>query len=206
MTLAKSLANGLPAGAVLVSRPRWRRVIAPGDHGSTFGGGPVDRGRGARDASTALRGARARRQRVPGRASYLRARPHGPGRAHAGLVTEVRGRGLMNAIEFSAPLAPALVEHGSRSRTGAERHRTAYSAVPPAARLRQRSGRPADRTCSTASCPTRPSGRGRAGRVAETAAASKGRLMTTLAGRDLLTLGDWTSAEVAPACSSAPRR
>ena len=39
LTLAKPLAGGLPMGAVLVTG-RVARAIQPGDHGTTFGGGP----------------------------------------------------------------------------------------------------------------------------------------------------------------------
>lgn len=40
VTLAKSLAAGLPMGATLVAR-QFSGVLQPGDHGSTFGGGPL---------------------------------------------------------------------------------------------------------------------------------------------------------------------
>ena len=40
MTLAKPLAGGLPMGAVLMTK-EIASAIQPGDHGSTFGGGPV---------------------------------------------------------------------------------------------------------------------------------------------------------------------
>ena len=40
LTSAKALAGGLPAGA-LVTGERLADVLGPGDHGSTFGGGPV---------------------------------------------------------------------------------------------------------------------------------------------------------------------
>ncbi|KAL8150492.1 hypothetical protein V2J09_020300 [Rumex salicifolius] len=40
MTLAKPLAGGLPIGAVLVTE-RVSQAINPGDHGSTFAGGPL---------------------------------------------------------------------------------------------------------------------------------------------------------------------
>ncbi len=40
LTSAKALAAGLPAGA-LVTGERLADALAPGDHGSTFGGGPV---------------------------------------------------------------------------------------------------------------------------------------------------------------------
>src|SRR5262249_3144842 len=40
ITLAKPLGGGLPLGCVLVRRPLVS-VLAPGDHGSTFGGNPL---------------------------------------------------------------------------------------------------------------------------------------------------------------------
>ncbi len=40
LTVAKGLAGGFPAGAVL-ARPEWLDVLAPGDLGTTFGGGPL---------------------------------------------------------------------------------------------------------------------------------------------------------------------
>ncbi len=39
-TSAKALANGLPIGACIADEP-YGSVFTPGDHGSTFGGGPV---------------------------------------------------------------------------------------------------------------------------------------------------------------------
>ena len=39
LTLAKPLANGIPAGAILVS-PKVAAMLKPGDHGTTFGGSP----------------------------------------------------------------------------------------------------------------------------------------------------------------------
>ena len=40
LTIAKPLANGLPIGAILVN-DTVARVMQPGDHGTTFGGGPL---------------------------------------------------------------------------------------------------------------------------------------------------------------------
>ena len=40
LTLAKPLAGGLPMGAILVSQ-EIAAAIEPGDHGTTFGGGPL---------------------------------------------------------------------------------------------------------------------------------------------------------------------
>ena len=49
MTVAKGLGGGLPIGACVTS-PAYADVLEPGDHGSTFAGGPVI-------ASAAQRGA-----------------------------------------------------------------------------------------------------------------------------------------------------
>lgn len=40
LTIAKPIANGLPMGAILVN-DTVARVMQPGDHGTTFGGGPL---------------------------------------------------------------------------------------------------------------------------------------------------------------------
>src|SRR5919204_3233461 len=40
MTLAKGLGGGLPIGACITS-PEFADTLQPGDHGSTFAGGPV---------------------------------------------------------------------------------------------------------------------------------------------------------------------
>ena len=40
MTLAKGLGGGLPIGAC-VTAPEYADVLQPGDHGSTFAGGPI---------------------------------------------------------------------------------------------------------------------------------------------------------------------
>jgi predicted acetylornithine/succinylornithine family transaminase len=102
MTLAKGLGGGLPIGAV-VTAPAYGDVLEPGDHGSTFAGGPVA-------ASAALAALE-----VLCHAELLaRVRSLGE-RLLAGLrdlpdVTEVRGRGLMAAFDLEAGEgAPDLV-------------------------------------------------------------------------------------------------
>jgi len=100
ITVAKALGGGLPIGA-LVTGPRLADVFAPGDHGSTFAGGPVV----AAGALAALE--------VTGDPELLaRVRELGH-RLHAGLerlphVLSVRGRGLMLACEVDVP-APEVV-------------------------------------------------------------------------------------------------
>jgi predicted acetylornithine/succinylornithine family transaminase len=99
MTVAKALGGGMPIGA-LVTGPRLADVFEPGDHGSTFAGGPVV-------AAAAL----AALDVVDDDVLLARVGELGE-RLAAGLaelpgVREVRGRGLMRAIEIDG--APGLV-------------------------------------------------------------------------------------------------
>ena len=92
LTSAKALGGGLPIGA-LISGPRLAGVLAPGDHGSTFAGGPLV-------ASAAL----AALDILEDPALLARVTDLGERLAH-GLtelphVLEVRGRGLMLAAEL----------------------------------------------------------------------------------------------------------
>ncbi|HEX4690573.1 MAG TPA: acetylornithine/succinylornithine family transaminase [Solirubrobacteraceae bacterium] len=97
MTLAKGLGGGLPIGALVIG-PRLAGVFEPGDHGSTFGGGPV--------ASAA---AHAALDVLDDPALLARVRELGE-RLALGLdelahVTAVRARGLMVAadVDVAAP-------------------------------------------------------------------------------------------------------
>jgi len=97
MTVAKGLGGGLPIGACLASE-RYADTFQPGDHGSTFAGGPVI-------AAGALAVLDVITQdgfleRVAGRGEQLAS-------GLRGLGLEVRGRGLM--LAFAADDAPALV-------------------------------------------------------------------------------------------------
>ena len=105
ITVAKALGGGLPVGAI-VTNARFADVLAPGDHGSTFAGGPLT----AVAALAAL-------ELIDDRALLERVRELG-GRLAAGLadldhVLAVRGRGLMLACELDVP-APALVRRALR--------------------------------------------------------------------------------------------
>jgi acetylornithine/N-succinyldiaminopimelate aminotransferase len=99
MTVAKALGGGLPIGA-LVTGPRLAGVFEPGDHGSTFAGGPVIAGAAlaaleATDDPELL----ARVRELGGLlAGALEPLPE---------VSAVRGRGLMLACELDVP-APAV--------------------------------------------------------------------------------------------------
>lgn len=101
LTSAKALGGGLPIGA-LVCGPRFADVLAPGDHGSTFAGGPVACAAAhavldvVEDPALLAR-VRALGERLMGELALL------PG------VCEVRGRGLMLACELAGGGAPQLV-------------------------------------------------------------------------------------------------
>ncbi|HYK83216.1 MAG TPA: acetylornithine/succinylornithine family transaminase [Gemmatimonadales bacterium] len=104
LTLAKPLAGGLPMGAVLVTEAIGT-ALKPGDHATTFGGGPLV-------ASVAL--AVVRTIAEPGFLAAVgdrgRSLEVGLARlaARGGRVVAVRGRGLMWGIELSEPAAPYI--------------------------------------------------------------------------------------------------
>ncbi|HYM58238.1 MAG TPA: acetylornithine/succinylornithine family transaminase [Solirubrobacteraceae bacterium] len=94
MTLAKGLGGGLPIGA-LVTAPRWGDVFAPGDHGSTFAGGPVVAA--AANAALDVIDDSGVLEHVDEMGALL-----AEGLRELTGVTEVRGRGLMVAAEVAA--------------------------------------------------------------------------------------------------------
>ena len=97
LTTAKALGGGLPIGA-LVTGPRLADVFQPGDHGSTFAGGPTV-------AAAAL--AALELTSDPGLLAGVleHARRLAEGLARLPHVLDVRGRGLMLAceLEVAAP-------------------------------------------------------------------------------------------------------
>jgi predicted acetylornithine/succinylornithine family transaminase len=100
LTSAKALGGGLPIGA-LVTSPSFANVLQPGDHGSTFAGGPVVCAAAlAALAETATEELLANVRELGARlADGLAQLPH---------VISVRGRGLMLACEVDVP-APEVV-------------------------------------------------------------------------------------------------
>ncbi len=101
LTTAKALGGGLPIGA-LVTGERLRHVLVPGDHGSTFAGGPVVAS--AAHAALDVLEDPALHARVAALGARL-----AQGAAGLPRVTEVRGLGLMIAFELEEVAAPALV-------------------------------------------------------------------------------------------------
>jgi acetylornithine/N-succinyldiaminopimelate aminotransferase len=101
MTAAKALGGGLPVGAV-VTTPALGDTFEPGDHGSTFAGGPV--GASAALAALDVIGEEGLLSNVRERGAQL-----AEGLAAIGGVTEVRGRGLMIGLTLAGDLdAPTI--------------------------------------------------------------------------------------------------
>lgn len=92
LTIAKGLAGGVPIGAFLV-REKYAEALAPGTHGSTFGGNPL-----ACAAALAVLETLDREGLVEGagrKGAYLLSRLEGLVARHPGLVKGARGRGLL---------------------------------------------------------------------------------------------------------------
>lgn len=104
MTLAKGLASGVPIGAILATEKA--SVFTPGEHGSTFGGNPLACAAGYATLKFIID------NDIPANAGatgqYLMARLEGL-KGKFPFVSEVRGRGLLVALEFNSDIAGAVV-------------------------------------------------------------------------------------------------
>lgn len=102
MTIAKALGGGLPIGATLLT-DRIASVMEPGDHGSTFAGGPV-----------ACRVAQVVLERVSNPATLAHVTAMGEllmGRLeelNSPHIVEVRGLGLMVGVEMDIDVMPMI--------------------------------------------------------------------------------------------------
>ena len=100
MSLAKGLGGGVPIGAFLVKDRADSLTF--GDHGSTYGGNPLACAAGRAVMQTVLA------EDIPGKAGRAGERLRGRMQAIADRqdsVREVRGMGLLDAIEFSDEIA-----------------------------------------------------------------------------------------------------
>jgi LysW-gamma-L-lysine/LysW-L-ornithine aminotransferase len=110
--MAKGLGGGFPMGAFAYTKP-VRDALSPGAHGSTFGGSPLACAAGIaalavyRDQDLITRSQRLGEQMLSALRAALKDVP---------LVREVRGLGLMLAIELRIKVAPMLktlmIDHG----------------------------------------------------------------------------------------------
>jgi predicted acetylornithine/succinylornithine family transaminase len=123
-TLAKPLGGGLPMGAILVN-DAIASALAPGDHATTFGGGPfvatvaLDVLRTISDPDF-LAAVRAKGEWLGARLNRLAAR--------TGRVRDVRGRGLMWGLELNEVAAPVVA-------AARERHLLVLTAGPTVIRI-----------------------------------------------------------------------
>jgi acetylornithine aminotransferase len=127
MTLAKALANGLPMGAMLAV-DEAAGAFTPGSHASTFGGGPLV-------ASAALATLRIISEpaflgRVRETGAYFISRLKELKERYS-FIKDVRGRGLMVALELAVPGAKFVSKCLQRGAIINCAHDTVLRFVPP---------------------------------------------------------------------------
>ena len=111
LTFAKGVAGGFPMGGMITFGPEPSGLLTPGMHGSTFGGNPLGSALALTTLKTIQREGLLEQARQMG--ERLRA-----GLADCGnpLYDQVRGRGLLDAVQLGAPCAGDLaswaLDHG----------------------------------------------------------------------------------------------
>jgi len=105
MTLAKGLGGGVPIGALLAKEKA--SVFGPGDHGSTFGGNPLACAAGYATLKYILEHNVVENCRQVG--NYLKVSLEGL-KAKFENIVEVRGLGLLVAVELSSDIADDVVK------------------------------------------------------------------------------------------------
>jgi len=103
ITVAKGLGGGFPVGALVAYGPHVAGLLGRGQHGTTFGGNPV-----ASAAALATIGVIERDgllAHVSELGAWIR---QAVTDLHHPLVTDVRGDGLLVAVELAAPVAPVV--------------------------------------------------------------------------------------------------
>lgn len=102
MTLAKGLGGGFPIGAMIVFGTQATGLLAPGQHGTTFGGNPV--ATAAALATLHVIETQGLLAQVKSVGEQLRSKL-----AALDFVTAVRGQGLLVGLDLAAAVAPAVV-------------------------------------------------------------------------------------------------
>jgi len=105
MTLAKGMGSGVPIGAIMVKDSA--NVLVPGEHGSTFGGNPLVCAAAYATVkyiieNNIVENVQKVSQYFIGRLEELKSKYN--------FVTDVRGRGLLLAIEFDREIADDLLK------------------------------------------------------------------------------------------------
>ncbi len=104
MILAKGLASGVPIGAILAKE--GAAVFTPGEHGTTFGGNPLACAAGYATLKFIIDNDIPAKVKAVG--EYLMTRLEGL-RGKFPFITDVRGRGLLVAVEFSSDIAHSVL-------------------------------------------------------------------------------------------------
>ena len=125
MTLSKPLANGLPIGVSAVS-DRVSAAVGPGAHGTTFGGNPLVCAAGI--ATLEIAGTDQFNQHVTQVGQRfldrLRALEHRS-------IREVRGLGLMVAVELKSSVSPVLQRMQANGVLAINAGKTSVRFLPP---------------------------------------------------------------------------
>ena len=106
ITLAKALGNGFPIGALMATEA-VAAAFVPGSHGSTFGGNPLATAAGIATLETLFAEGIIENCRLVG--DYFLAKL-GELKGKNGRIKEVRGRGLILAIELTLPGADFVLK------------------------------------------------------------------------------------------------
>jgi acetylornithine/N-succinyldiaminopimelate aminotransferase len=109
LVLAKSLGGGMPIGAIIAG-DEINKAFIPGTHGSTFGGNAASCAAGVAVLNYFTKYEIIKKSQKMGR--YLLSGLNKLKKKYAGEVKEVRGMGLMLAIEFNLPIAGELINAG----------------------------------------------------------------------------------------------
>jgi len=104
MTLAKGLGSGVPIGAILANDKA--SVFVPGEHGSTFGGNPLACATGYATLEFIIDNNIAENARKVGQYFITKLESL---RQKFQFITDVRGRGLLIALEFDRDIASSAV-------------------------------------------------------------------------------------------------
>jgi len=107
ISLAKAIGNGVPMGAI-VAKTEVADCFQPGDHATTFGGTPIATAAGLAACGILLQEDFLAQVKETG--EYFRAQLRGIGERHPGLITEVRGMGLMIGCELTGSAKAVTAE------------------------------------------------------------------------------------------------
>src|SRR3989442_119734 len=127
LTLAKGLGGGVPIGAMLAG-VEAAEAFSPGDHGSTFGGNPLACAAALAVLTTIESDGLV--QRAANVGAYLLERLRALARRYA-VIIDVRGLGLMLAVELSVEAAPGVDACRERGLLGNAGTPNTLPLVPP---------------------------------------------------------------------------